>query len=653
MVKFSRIWSVFLAFLIFSQPTNSLANPSPFSEVEKSLERLQVTIQENRLTLPTLNRPENCTLDSPTFGEIADQLENISHALANSKCYEEHKQEIDMINRAGRTMRSDLTFDLPAYEDGSFMETRSNTQINITNNQTVSVTNENSLISGLFKISKDKTCRESLAKTSNLGNIASMLTRLGTVGLVLPSAIGVVGSTTLITAGWSLYILDKIVNRKTFKWDLREDRRDFMAMVCSVYHMRTRLLKAEFSAVRPENSRELIQISEKTLNSLKDLSFQLEEIDLNWNKQYQAKLSAYLAGQFPQKNHQLFELLNEGIRKLTSNEAYGEKPQDREVVYSYFLGKRSQYSELFNHSEINPDYREKALAQLNSLLDPGLAAVYQLNRRDWRMGKMRALAFLFQQILETNFSKYPVAIREFQAQSDPESKTSRGDLQKQMRLEKARISAAIAELQSNLTTKIANLQRLETQDLLSTHDEGARSEYDILREFQNIRKVLLGSKGWSFVSFLIESAQEQINLFEANYKNWKPRAMDKANRVWNCRNAAQTLAYWQTANAAVEHTYDYFSANSDIWSDHTKKFDWFLKFIPIGFDPEYKLVKAVKSAEEAKKYLKEGRSHADLEASTANINLGSVIIKVQRQAINRDELARYIDENNCGAIKEF
>jgi hypothetical protein len=209
----------------------------------------------------------------------------------------------------------------------------------------------------------------------------------------------------------------------------------------------------------------------------------------------------------------------------------------------------------------------------------------------------------------------------------------------------------IDKMRVNLTIKIENLVRKEGRTPLSSFGEGAQSEYDILREFKNIRKILTGEKGWSFISFLLSEAKQEFAEFKTQFEKWNSVKDNRNKQRWACRNAFEVSTHWSLANSAIELIYNQLGASSDLWSDNGAKYRWFLKVIPYARSYNSRLVKALKSAEFAKSYLQSRDpkllEKVDDKSSTFTKNFGELIIQIKDSLSLKVKLDEFRQTEGC------
>jgi hypothetical protein len=659
--------------ITFQLESISYANPLiKFGDLKQNAEKLQKNIITDELTLSTIARPDSCPIAGPTFREIADKMAAISSSLADSKCYEKHSAIIREINRTTKT-QADATFEFLPGENGAFIENDSQTNITITNNQYQSLQNNTSLISGLFELAKDKECVESLRSSGSLTTVAQTLSRFGTMGLVLPSSVGMIGSSAILAAAGSLYVLDKLIRPK-FSWKYPKDRGDFMALTCSFYNLRTQLHEGGFFDVGSKNYPELLSKLERHINQTETLLKQNDQLYLEWIQSRHKELRHYLAASFPDPKAEgkikLFLDLDHAIAFLKSSQAQGRTHLERFAVRNFFLRHFGEYRSRIADSGCPLEVSDKVLKALHDFLDLTEAQLLAFTARQW-MARVSSFENYFEDIIKNDLRQFSEAEGEFKKLFHFDPHLPNEKVSQQVFQDYGELRNKLSRIQRDLLIKKSNLERQKTQKGLSSFDEGAQSEYDIHREFKVIKDLLLGKKGWKFVRFLIEDANQAIEKYKKDYQAWNRMKDLPGYQQWACRDITEMLNQWGTANQAIELAYGFLAANSDMWTSFHPHFETFLKF-PYMRSYYRELYKAVISTELAKAYLnmpdgpaKKRQLHRIKKASstffvktgktiikTGHINLGATMVQVKEEKNTVDILSAF-QQKNCVARPEF
>ena len=182
---------------------------------------------------------------------------------------------------------------------------------------------------------------------------------------------------------------------------------------------------------------------------------------------------------------------------------------------------------------------------------------------------------------------------------------------------------------------------------LDPHHGGAQNLYEIMKDYQTIEKIMLGKKGWSFVSYLIKDASRSHDRFQKKYKRWENEKKEE-DIDWLFRDASNIAMGWDFGNACVELSFDFLSANSDLLTNNRKKHKRLFKFIPKQSSYNYRLVSALKGAEYARSILKNEKDYDKKTMksfrSSFTLNLGKVIYKIKKDEKKRKALSEFLSE---------
>lgn len=603
--------------------------------MEVQVQTLKEQLSRDNLIV-TQQRSINCPSEGGKFKDLADQVVAISQSLTEGKCYEKHAETIGKLNQIAQDEGWRSSFDMSPSANGSFIDSTSTTSINITNNQIQNVENNNSVMNGLFTIAKDKDCVESLRRSNMLSSVASSLTKLGTFGLFLPSSLGIFSSGILLATGSSLYILDRLIQPE-FTWHVQQDRQDFVALTCSFYHLRTQLYKHGFFDSLVEEPEVTYKKIDTSLEQLKALTGAAQRFKEFWVQDQDLALNQFLSGRSrDEESTRLFQLLQKSLQLLESSAGRGESPIDRLTVSAYFLKRSENFRDLLPHRVSNVDFRRKVIQEIEAVAFLPAKEVQSMSTRAWQIGFNLTLQEFFKSILAENLSDIAAEMKEYEHVHANENVVV-------LRVKK--LQSELSQLISDLEIKRENIRRAELRRSTGLDHIGARNEYDIHREFSNIRKILLGKKGWSYISFLISDAKHHIDKFDGIYNSWKPNSENKGEM---CRLARSLALEYDTAKSAADLAEDYLKTNQDLWSDYHSKVVEYFSFLPLYSSYKYSIVKAYRSSENSKKYIASGSLSLLREIDWYGLILLQINGKARTEA--RQALETYRAQNGCDSI---
>ncbi len=640
-----RVPKLFLLVLV-ATATSGLSSSGDF--YQKYAELHQQAMAEHLIPMP-ITRPANCPAISVAFADISEQMSDLALSLTDGLCYEKHSRTIAELARLNGTINPEVVKDLPPPENGALVDVLPGQVINITNNQMQNVKNQNSLITGFFNLTKEKSCIESFKRRSRLSAVAGTLAKIGTLSLFLPSQLGLGGSTASFLLGGSLLALDKILQPK-FTWNYQKDRRDFMAMTCAFYHLRSNLYYAGFFDVATPEDPQRLSHAETLDTNLKKLSSSTSTYLNEWGESWNKKLKSLITSHNQQDNIRLCQLIKEATSLLNSPIAQGLSVEERLTVQSYLSRQLGPMTTVLG--ELPQPYPEatKAIAIMNSMDKLSHEDILTLGRKNWQLAHMQSLLFHLDAINKQQCGNIERVVNDFNERHDfdPQLKNSTFNEQKVMTVHQ--LLGKIGTLRHDLSWSAQSIKRLSLKRSLSQFDDGAMNQFDILTEYQTITDKLLGKKGWSFVSYLLTQAQDNINDFIKHFGRWTYERETNVPTKMLCRDSFVVEKYFDLADSAVEYAYDFLMATDELWSSVDKRRHGFGRIMPLFQSTSMELSSANQSMQLAKSVLtaQPAYSERDLEAITTQISheTGKVVLLVKGQTKNRQVLNAF-SKANC------
>ena len=655
----------FLLFLIMAQlvSVQSWAEPDHISsimQIKKQVEQIQVAATNQHLLPSSVGRAPHCPIEGQSFRGIADQMALISSSLVDGKCYEKHSKEIGEINRLSRKLAEEA-LDISPSENGSFVDSEKGIQIQITNQQTQSVQNTNSILGGLFEISKDKDCIESMKKSGKLASIAEVLTRFGTLGMFYPSTLGTLGGAMLIGTGASLLILDNLITPE-FKWNYQQDRKDFLALTCAFYNLRTELHQFDFFDSSVSDIERKIGKIDGLLSELQDQKKNVARKYSEWKSYYHSQLNEFCESKSSrgggEKSHlALYFLVREGLDKLRSYGAQGRSVSDRFELRNYFLNRKEKLFLAMKQLDLIPVHSDRVIQEVNGLIDLSTDEVLMMSHAKW-VGRMLGIRDSLEQLSQYNFIDTASTLDEFE-KTKYEMAVSFHEADQQANEIYTLTQDQIQDLIVLLEQKQKNLVRKRRQsESLAGWVDGSQSEYDIYRELGVIKQTVLGKKGWSLIDFLLRDSRKKLSQFSGQIPHWISLSAQESERKWSCREAHDLVRKLNHSQSGLNLAQNFLSANDDLWSDYDSMFRK-VYGIPIGFNYAYYLYSAAKSSEIARAVIQFGSiSSLDLSNALREIrtyssffseNFGILMVDLHQASVAyRSRIESFIEEK-CDA----
>jgi|GEM_PF-1356398 len=655
----------FLLFLIMAQlvSVQSWAEPDHISsimQIKKQVEQIQVAATNQHLLPSSVGRAPHCPIEGQSFRGIADQMALISSSLVDGKCYEKHSKEIGEINRLSRKLAEEA-LDISPSENGSFVDSEKGIQIQITNQQTQSVQNTNSILGGLFEISKDKDCIESMKKSGKLASIAEVLTRFGTLGMFYPSTLGTLGGAMLIGTGASLLILDNLITPE-FRWNYQQDRKDFLALTCAFYNLRTELHQFDFFDSSVSDIERKIGKIDELLSELQDQKKNVARKYSEWKSYYHSQLNEFCESKSSrgggEKSHlALYFLVREGLDKLRSYGAQGRSVSDRFELRNYFLNRKEKLFLAMKQLDLIPVHSDRVIQEVNGLIDLSTDEVLMMSHAKW-VGRMLGIRDSLEQLSQYNFIDTASTLDEFE-KTKYEMAVSFHEADQQANEIYTLTQDQIQDLIVLLEQKQKNLVRKRRQsESLAGWVDGSQSEYDIYRELGVIKQTVLGKKGWSLIDFLLRDSRKKLSQFSGQIPHWISLSAQESERKWSCREAHDLVRKLNHSQSGINLAQNFLSANDDLWSDYDSMFRK-VYGIPIGFNYAYYLYSAAKSSEIARAVIQFGSiSSLDLSNALREIrtyssffseNFGILMVDLHQASVAyRSRIESFIEEK-CDA----
>lgn len=614
---------------------------------------IQNELISNGLNLRSLAHPEACPILDSSLSTLAEQMAAVSESLHEDACYQKHFKTIDAIQKLNQKQAELREFDESALENGAFAEYNPDTYISITNNQTQTLNNTNSLIGGLFKVSQDKDCVESLKKTGNLKAFAEVLTRLGAIGMFFPSSVGMVGGAVVLATGGGLLLLNKLI-QPDFHWNIPQERRDFLTLNCAFYQLHNQLEAYDFFVRLPKHSKQNLESGSDELSPLGELqkkAAQLAERIDHLAESVQTEQRAFQklarerlvqrlrAEQLDPAQTRSLHLLLDSLELLRSNVSAGATPGDRYFISLYFSKHLNELERISAALVLPSDLRDKLLTPIRAMARYEPKDLMQFTRKSWQNVQITSLRTYVQEIL--------LAFLKNQDPAFPEAELNKPDFSSANPFS-AKMEQVL-RLKKELAIKRGNLERAEQEQTNQHSNEGSAANFDIRKEYKEIRNVLLGKKGWKFLVFLVQEAKRGLKQFDRY-----TRSHEAEHSFWNCANAKQAAESWDLANASVQLAKRYLETNEELLAKPNglgtqSRILRGLRYFPVGPNFELKMGWLAESARLSHRASLAGPQEGEFQthsiksnSASWGINLGLLDLRLQQTESTREALGEVI-----------
>ena len=494
------------------------------------LEKIEEQMRNFDLYAWPSTRPEKCSISSVAFSDIAAQVSSIAASMAHGKCYEKHSKLIGELSQMSRFLPSEEVDNLPKIENGALIDRNEHMTINISNTQIQSVQTNNSLVSGLLTLSKDKDCLEELRTSNKLSSVGSTIVKIGAVGMLIPSPIGLAGSAGLMTMGGAMKVLNQVLTPK-YDWSKPEQRKEFMALTCAFYNLRSQLIALDFFRRPQESDEQRILLAEKLLRELAILEEESKNKYKDWKTDWNKLVILSLSEVLDNDNSQLYQEISNLLFVLRGRHARGLSVEDRLSIDTYIRTHQQTIIDLFNKLKFESPVVKSIVKNIKLWKNKSALDILALSEKTWQLGYIETLDFYFQKFINESYPKISQQLETFHNSFDYSKEMTNIEFYKKSLGDFQLLNHKLMTLRHDLKLKLKNLERIRTMKSLDKHSDGAQNWYEIMKDYQMIRQVMLGKKGWSFVKYLAKDAQKSARLFDRNYHKWIRKSKKKKIKI--------------------------------------------------------------------------------------------------------------------------
>lgn len=666
---------VYRAFLLLVLSTRVCA------EVDISAEKqmLESALLKEFLRTKHVPRAGSCPLRNKTPLQIVDQLKRVETGLRKGKCEEDQQASLDGIKKMAKELETihetnqrlsrgdfnnynggagtlgDLNADPNSYTaanqgviDGTGVATQpagaapANQQQQALQRSQILLRSQH-VVSNLAQMAHSSECGEELTRRGLISQVADVATNIGLLALVVPSPNGVAIGTGAIGTGAILHILVALF-RSPFDWNLESHRRAFLDLNCSFFDLRRELEAGQFFEI-PDNH------LEARLHEGKELASQL----------------ALLLEGLQKKRDDYYKTLSSDQREFLADKWGGEV-----LTWSDHVAKlKSLIDESYTNGWSPADFLLRAIPLIPEVkvgLEKGyrefefnshLLKVLEKITHDNFDALVALAGGLFEATIRKPMSHF---IWKIDGHFDRERATDLvafipGEQDKKKRGEfEKELADTLAKLEKRLdeVKHLVLIMSSSGASRLSAEDESGHVSYDIISEYNRIRSMIFGKRGWSYLKFMLGQAEEFHGTFKSRYGKWVEDYHEitgqlKGDIAWACRDAQQARLAWDQSNAAVETSYDFLAANFGIISTDVDLLRYYFGFFPVGHSYGYKIVHNAIAAELAKKHLAGDKkvTRKMIKKQRWRQNLGLLALQHEDTQRIRQDLEKFIDRHQC------
>ena len=597
-----------------------------YAQTKELVESINKSIQAKS----PYNRPANCPLKPVNFKELLAKIVTVKNSF-QAECKSKNQAVIDQVNVSTDKLNGLLS---TVNQDGA-------NESALYNNQNLSAA-----LSGISSLASKEECFYNIKENGVLLTLSDVILSVSQLGLIVPSANGLV-----LAAGGSLFssvltVIDQVLKNK-LDWDNEEERNAFTTFNCSFYEIRedlsnsgllsipTQKLKERLEKYNKQNETvahqiDLLNSEREDLESILATSLK-EALELNYGNSNQSVLDIAVKWN---------DLLNkeDGATELSKRRVLG----DMVLTSKDFIAELT----LANLSDQNNIFKADMLSLFEVLVrdQSNIGELMAINIGEFQTLKQEFQYYIERLIIDLTTQKETV-IKNWSAEASSFDGFTNGEAQAQIDEKYSELLADAENLKnyySNLVKVSKNL--LGVKDF-SDQDEGSSVKLDILLNYQDIKDLIYGKVGWSYMKYLLSEGTISRRYFNKSSRQFDVKSKD---RVQACRNAIKLSEEWVKTKTYAEEANNFIFTNYGLFHDYTKKFKHFL-FIPVGKSNERALREQVSSLKALEKYNTLGSDSLNKKEKKLlkRRSLGRLILKITDDTRKSEIIQDYVKENSC------
>ncbi|MBA2405962.1 MAG: hypothetical protein H0V66_14395, partial [Bdellovibrionales bacterium] len=248
------------------------------------------------------NRPLNCPLRFSHLSQLRDSIQSLTAALGNG-CTKSGQQALNQLNSSVGNLEG------MASSWSTYQGTDQKAQ------NAILAKNASQVLGSLNIITSNSACFYDIRSRGALPVVADVVMSISQIGLLIPSATGVMAATGGHIAGSALKIINELVKKK-FNWNKPEERRSFLQLNCAFFD--NRQVIEEMGVFNPETK----VFKEKLLEDMQRERLQLIKVQKQQEltiRKAENSLDIEIAGIKAAKEQGLNPLLKRKLDELSAN----------------------------------------------------------------------------------------------------------------------------------------------------------------------------------------------------------------------------------------------------------------------------------------------------------------------------------------------
>ena len=583
--------------------------------------------------------PAQCPVGATTHVELIAKLKLVAKGLRAGKCSGKATELVkgigDMVfhlNNAYQLRQKHQAGELADYQGSLLDPDGAGVETELAERNTVLAERSSELMGNLMSVSKEKECVEDIRDRSLLAVFGDIASKVGQMAMVVPSGTGVLVGSTSLLVGSSLKVVSSLF-QSNFDWEKEAHRRQFLDLNCSFLEIRREMANLGFFGLEdeelPAEIARLKGLQQRVEAQIKGL----HQAVRSTSKRELAGHNEHLDESIGKDNRELWERvqrLAQTLAKSTSSEA----GRTGFAQLSAVAEEGSRVAQLLEGSGLELERHVHFRSLLAEVVPEAIAQLLERKEEELLRVYLVPLEYYFRKLQEELGKRI--------------AKEPSYQVPKPLGEEKKLLKRQLERWQGHAAMLQKRLALLETRQRADVGE--STQAYDVLREYHQIRDLVYGRQGWSFLKFLTKDMKKQRHKFKEAYQTWREVA-DAQDLELACGNAHQGGLYWDRAAHAELLARRFLDTNRGLFSVVRRSFSWMLGVVPYKRSSQYNIFKNLRSLRMADRVLaKEPGLDEDSIYEVLRwerVNLGKSVYKLQSSLPRRQSMDRYMRSKGC------
>lgn len=674
-------WKHFLFFILFTTQLHASGStsvdPNLIVDKEEFLEFLS-NPELKGYFFPTCSRPGRCPFKSYSHNALVLQLVDLAQALRNTRCDSKANDIAGSLNHMAGVLRNSLIINHGIQYGGLIYSVPDITQTNQAaaakpapqearrlptydeDADEYTMYLENSQLQGkellrqLTAAISDSTCVEDIHNAGLVSTIADIAVNIGQMALFVPGQNGLaIGFGTLGFAA-TLKVLSVLL-KSSYDWGREKDRMHFLSLNCNFFDLRKGLEEADFFDSRSEDKLLKAQLGKEYVEYFDIKLTELHKARDAFGKSVVEAQDNFFGPKIGMKKIELFRLVIQIEKLLSMN--LEQRPEHRYTLTKDLSSISKKIIPLIA-SEIKESYAVYLTKLLKAFSD-STAKMDKMTLEKMHAEHLMPLKVHLKHLHEDMEAIVRPHLHDYDKQMVSETENNRQAIERGERIY-SELHKEIMDKKAQLMRRISLYEERTRKNLFGSYENGAHMDFDVLKEYDDSKQLILGHRGWGFLKFLMRTANQDIKNFNENYEKWSEKYLEKDMKsekmqaedvVWSCRDAHHMRVKWNTAFSALGMANDFYETNKGILSTDYPNLQYIFRYVPISRSEELKIYKNMRALEMARSIV---RGRTDYKKSDvhkayrgAGPNLGELILSLDKSEKKRNDVDAFFMSHNC------